>query len=76
MIDDTNKKSFIDLHEEGAPFNEIVTTLGITPEEAFIHSFATLTSDFELCEDSERWRPKQAYLDLIAAIAAFVKAGQ
>jgi hypothetical protein len=76
MIDDTNIERFMELHAEGTPFKEIVSTLGMTPEEVFICCSTALSGDFELCEDPQRCRPKQAYLDLIAGLAAFVMAGK
>ncbi len=63
-------------HARGTPFEEIVKSVGITPEQAFVLGVTALSIDFEMCEDPIRSRPKQAYLDLVAGIAAFVKTGR
>jgi hypothetical protein len=76
MINHTKIDRFIELHDKDTPFEEIATSVGITHEQAFVLGVTALSIDFEMCEDPMRPRPKQAYLDLLAAMAAFVKAGR
>lgn len=65
----------LELHAKGTPFQEIVRTLDMAPEAAFLQCVFALANEFDLGEKPfGRRRPREAYEDLICAVTAFANA--